>query len=105
MILKNRNNFEHFYHSDTLGETDDVLLLWVEAKTLVGIETVFFFSFHKAKYALPPVKKNQMHDTFNLYGYLLLGEHFALFIALHYVKVYFLLIMYDFDIMQCCPVN
>lgn len=44
LILKEGYNLEHLYHSDTLGETDDVLLLWVEAKTLGGLEMIFFSS-------------------------------------------------------------
>lgn len=43
MILKEGYNLEHLYHSETLGGTDDALLLWVEAKTLGGLERNIFF--------------------------------------------------------------
>lgn len=38
LILRKGYNFEHFYHSNTFGEADDVLLLWVEAKTPGGVK-------------------------------------------------------------------
>ena len=45
MILKEGYDFKHFDHSDNLGETDDVLLLWDEAKTLGRIEIGIFLLF------------------------------------------------------------
>ena len=106
MILKKGYNFEHFYHSDTLGETDDVLLLWVEAKTPGGMKKGFFFSLiHNAKHAPLLRKKNQVHDLLDSCGYLLLGEHFVSH-RRQYMKVYlthsFLLVAYAFDVTQCC---
>ena len=97
MTLKEGYNFRHFYPSDTLGELDDVLLLWDEAKTPGGIKRGFFFSYLQGKAGSATKKKNQVHDLLDSCGYLLLGEHFVSHI-LHYIKVYliynFLLIEY-----------
>lgn len=49
LVLKKIYNCECFYHSDTLGETDDVLLLWIK-KFPVGMEeSIYFFCASKDK--------------------------------------------------------
>lgn len=108
MILKEGYNFEHFYHSDTLGETDDVLSLWSEAKTLESMKKKSFFFFPpvlNAKHTLLLRKKNQVHDLLDSCGYLLLGEHFVSHVP-QYMKVdptkNSLVVSYAFDVIQCC---
>lgn len=105
MILRKGYSFEHFYHSNTFGEADDVLLPWVEAKTPGVVKRGFFSPIHNAKHALLPRKKNQVHDLLDSRGYLLLGEHFVSHM-LQYLKVYLtynvLLVAYAFDVIQSC---
>lgn len=43
LVLKEGCIYKHFYHSDNLGETDDVLLLQDKAKPQGELREDFFF--------------------------------------------------------------